>query len=404
MPKQYSRKEFYDLVWSKPITHLAKDFGLSDVAIHKICKKHNIPNPPLGYWAKKAHGKAVTQTPLPRSSKDVADTILIVEGSFLSEPDSLRSAREQARINASAPEAQPPAARHSIVERTISSLIKAKVDARGLVSSAQQGCISVAVAPPSIERVGAALDLLVAAASAQNFELAKSEKAIVFIGHETTIGFSVQETVKRVKHDLTAEELAEEERHKKKQRRDEWFSSFLFRRRFPEWDYLPTGQLAVKIEGSYSYSGSGPRKNFRDGKTQKIETMAVEIAIGLAVTAAAKKERIRADREREARWQEERRLRQEAERQKHISGRRRDELTSVLEEVEKSIRLQRLVASLRTDVAGTEHPRVAEFIKWAEAYVDRLTDRLSAGSLEDRFTLNKVFGSDDDHNFHPSRW
>lgn len=107
MPKQYSRKEFYDLVWSKPITHLAKDFGLSDVAIHKICKKHNIPNPPLGYWAKKAHGKAVTQTPLPRSSKDVADTILIVEGSFLSEPDSLRSAREQARINASAPEAQP---------------------------------------------------------------------------------------------------------------------------------------------------------------------------------------------------------------------------------------------------------------------------------------------------------
>lgn len=132
MPKQYSRKEFYDLVWSKPITHLAKDFGLSDVAIHKICKKHNIPNPPLGYWAKKAHGKAVTQTPLPRSSKDVADTILIVEGSFLSEPDSLRSAREQARINASAPEAQPPAARHSIVERTISSLIKAKVDARGL--------------------------------------------------------------------------------------------------------------------------------------------------------------------------------------------------------------------------------------------------------------------------------
>ena len=52
MPKQYSRKEFYDLVWSKPTTHVAKDFGLSDVAIHKICKKHNIPNPPLGYWAK----------------------------------------------------------------------------------------------------------------------------------------------------------------------------------------------------------------------------------------------------------------------------------------------------------------------------------------------------------------
>lgn len=77
MPRQYSRKEFNDLVWSKPITHIAKGFGLPDVAIHKICKKHNIPNPPLGYWAKKAHGKAVTQTPLSRGAKEDADTVII---------------------------------------------------------------------------------------------------------------------------------------------------------------------------------------------------------------------------------------------------------------------------------------------------------------------------------------
>ncbi len=62
MPRRFTRQEFYDLVWSKPITHIAKDFGLSDVAIHKICKKNGVPNPPLGYWAKKASGKPVTQT------------------------------------------------------------------------------------------------------------------------------------------------------------------------------------------------------------------------------------------------------------------------------------------------------------------------------------------------------
>lgn len=44
MPRTFSREEFYDLVWSKPITHLAKEFVLSDVAIHKVCKKHDIPN------------------------------------------------------------------------------------------------------------------------------------------------------------------------------------------------------------------------------------------------------------------------------------------------------------------------------------------------------------------------
>ena len=45
--------------------HLAKELGVSDVALHKICRKHDIPNPPLGWWAKKAAGKAVVQIPLP---------------------------------------------------------------------------------------------------------------------------------------------------------------------------------------------------------------------------------------------------------------------------------------------------------------------------------------------------
>lgn len=55
----FTREEFYELVWSKPMTHLAKEFAISDVALHKICKKHDIPNPPLGWWAKKAAGKKV---------------------------------------------------------------------------------------------------------------------------------------------------------------------------------------------------------------------------------------------------------------------------------------------------------------------------------------------------------
>ena len=54
MAQRFSRQEFYELVWSKPMTHLAKEFVISDVALHKICRKHGIPNPPLGWWAKKA--------------------------------------------------------------------------------------------------------------------------------------------------------------------------------------------------------------------------------------------------------------------------------------------------------------------------------------------------------------
>ena len=43
-----SRQDLYELVWARPVTQIAKEFGLSDVALHKICKKHRIPVPARG--------------------------------------------------------------------------------------------------------------------------------------------------------------------------------------------------------------------------------------------------------------------------------------------------------------------------------------------------------------------
>ncbi len=54
---EMTRVELYDLVWDRPITHLAKEFGLSDVGLRKICIKYGIPLPARGYWARLQHGK-----------------------------------------------------------------------------------------------------------------------------------------------------------------------------------------------------------------------------------------------------------------------------------------------------------------------------------------------------------
>ena len=53
-----NRKELHKKVWETPITRLSKEYGLSDVGFAKICKKHNIPRPPRGYWARKATGQS----------------------------------------------------------------------------------------------------------------------------------------------------------------------------------------------------------------------------------------------------------------------------------------------------------------------------------------------------------
>lgn len=38
-----SREELYRQVWSKPTTALSEEFGISDVAIGKLCRKLNVP-------------------------------------------------------------------------------------------------------------------------------------------------------------------------------------------------------------------------------------------------------------------------------------------------------------------------------------------------------------------------
>ena len=60
-----SRFELYELVWAKPMTHLAKELGLSDVGLRKICVKFGIPLPPRGHWARLQYGKQDPRPELP---------------------------------------------------------------------------------------------------------------------------------------------------------------------------------------------------------------------------------------------------------------------------------------------------------------------------------------------------
>lgn len=62
----YERNKLYEEVWNAPVTKIAKSYGVSDVAIKKICKSMNIPTPPLGYWAKIKAGQKIKKEPLPK--------------------------------------------------------------------------------------------------------------------------------------------------------------------------------------------------------------------------------------------------------------------------------------------------------------------------------------------------
>ena len=64
-----TRNDLYKLVWSHPITELAKKYQMSDNGLRSICKKHNIPLPGIGFWMKKKYGKKLDIPLLPESEK-----------------------------------------------------------------------------------------------------------------------------------------------------------------------------------------------------------------------------------------------------------------------------------------------------------------------------------------------
>jgi hypothetical protein len=407
MSRRYTREEFYELVWSKPLTHLAKDFRLSDVALHKICRKHSIPNPPLGWWAKHAAGHKVKRTPLPKLPSGVSGTVVIAVGELRSEPVDIAEAREQARIRASEFDSTADAAAHPIVMKTMARLRTAKKSDVGIVTVAQQGFVHVEIAPGSIDRVEQCLNRIVAAGQLQGFELTSKGEWAAFTDGVVTIPFSLKETVKRSKHVPTDEELADEEK-RRKQRERRWArnvwdspSDYSFLKGWPEWDYTATGQVAFELHLNLRYSSS-LRRLFKDAKIQRLENMAPDIAVGIAVLAIAKREDDRRVEEARILAEEQRRLRIEAKRRAFIEERRSKVLGEVFSRLERRNQLRLVVAQLTAELDAGQSARAVEFVRWANRVLERAEQRMSVAGLEALFEAEHAFGDDDDRGFYPS--
>ena len=55
-----TREDLYKSIWEKPATILAKELGISDVGLAKICKRLKVPRPLRGYWRQIEVGRKIT--------------------------------------------------------------------------------------------------------------------------------------------------------------------------------------------------------------------------------------------------------------------------------------------------------------------------------------------------------
>ncbi len=73
--RRLTREDLYTLVWTTPISRLARDFGISDRGLSKICERLEVPVPPRGYWARKEAGQAVIKFRLLKASPGTPLTV-----------------------------------------------------------------------------------------------------------------------------------------------------------------------------------------------------------------------------------------------------------------------------------------------------------------------------------------
>lgn len=80
IPLTLSREDLYELAWSKPLRELAKDFGISDVALAKRCGRLGIPVPGRGYWARIDAGQRPYRPKLPSREPQSGDHSALIAG------------------------------------------------------------------------------------------------------------------------------------------------------------------------------------------------------------------------------------------------------------------------------------------------------------------------------------
>lgn len=76
MEHRFTRQELFDLVWSKPMSHLVAELDTTVAVLTTLLRRADIPTPPAGYWMRKEFGKPVEQPSLPPTPSGCVEPLI----------------------------------------------------------------------------------------------------------------------------------------------------------------------------------------------------------------------------------------------------------------------------------------------------------------------------------------
>lgn len=359
---QITREELYDLVWTEPTKKLAERFCISDVGLAKACRRHRIPRPPRGYWAKVQHGKRVRRKPLPKLPCDQSQLAIVhlsgnsrTQGDKLIEQQKQHELDPQHRITVPAELVRP--------HRLLRPHQGRKHTLRGVLHKRLcQKCYNRGL------RIA---DTLLQALDERGFESelpdqVSRDSAFIVQVHGQLLNVNISEQMERIE--------------KKRRRLLSYYNSRdLFGPAFESYyESVCSGRLRLSIVDS---DAKHVRRNWNETEKRSLEGQLNRFIVGLVVASRAKEKVVQQREEWRRQWQKERARRYEERRQQEEELQRITQLEEWVVSWERAERMRKFLDVLRDAWADDLSVERATWLDWATAYMNRTIQSSLAGRL-----------------------
>jgi len=338
-----SRVELFDQVWSEPLTNLAPKYGLSDVGLAKVCKKYEIPRPPVGHWAKLAHGKATPKPELPELDEADLQEIRFFRAGFEGESGQGATKPETPTVIVKEDLRKP----HRVVDQARTRLRAETGDQKGLLHTGCESGLNICVTKKSLNRALRILDALILHWESIGGAVRSGKTGARFCRDEDGVAVSISEQIRR---------------HEKPNKGRYYFK---------EYTYEATGKLTLTITGR----GDGLRRNWSDGKVQRLESVLGNVVVNLEKWIVQVRE-YRLDAECESRQKSAAEKCREA--RKDVDKReseRIESLSSCVDAYVRATNIRTYLSALDTKIAAeqlkpNDPERFPVWREWAQWYAD----------------------------------
>lgn len=386
-----ARRALFELVWSKPMTHVASDFGTTGAHVRALCDRLNLPVPVQGYWMKLEAGKAPAKPAFP-ADPSLDDVEHEVSRPRPRRPKTAETAADDLPPGADhgatehAPGTNPPPPGperdHKLVRKTRAALTKAGEADRLWVAG--NGKFRVHASAAVADRICLILSTLAFSVEDNGWKFHEGQKGLEIAIDDDTLSLSIEERADVIPHELSPKEERQKAEYERKHAiyargLGHWPG---YPPQIPQADYKPNGQLVLKLDDGIRIEGL--RRTFSDGKKQRLEDLVPNIAASLECWSRGMKQW----HEQQERWHREAEEREEqrraAECRARMDGYRLTFIRKQSTRLDEVASIDRMIAHWSD--AGSDLPHLRLLIEWAEEYRQRLLSHVSAEAAEARIS------------------